>query len=102
MLKHAQGYKSRYLKKVPTLESELEKQTLGVLRDKGVPDDVVLLDNGQAIFIEFKNPRGSGVISKLQQHQIDKIKENGFLVFIVDSLKSADECIDKCIELMYD
>lgn len=109
-----QQYKSKYIRSTPVLESDLEKATLKVLKDKGcltykfvsptkrgVPDDIVFLSNGIAVLIEFKNPRGIGTLSKLQEHQIAKIRNQGFTVFVVDSLKSADNCIDDCIDMSF-
>lgn len=104
-------YRSRYIKGRPSSESVLEKAVLKVLRDKGalcykfvspskrgVPDDIVLLNGGKAVFVEFKSPVGNHPVTKLQQARIDEIKALGFDVFVVKTLADADIFIDYCIE----
>lgn len=101
-----------YLKGNYKSESALEKATLIALTKhgalcykfaspskRGVPDDIILLPNGVAVFIEFKHPNGRGVLSKLQKHQIDKIDQQNFTVFIVDSITEANRVIGECISM---
>ena len=101
---------SKYIKSIPASEAQLEKATLRVLRasgalcykfaspaKRGVPDDIVLLKYGETVFVEFKNPNGRGVLSKLQEINIEKINSQGFKVFVVGSLKQADDFIDYCL-----
>lgn len=102
----------KYFKTSNRSESALEKATLSVLRKrgalcfkftssnkKGVPDDIVLLKNGKAVFVEFKNPNGVHVgLSTSQLLVIRDIKSNGFDVFVVVNNSQADYFIDWCIE----
>lgn len=52
--------------------------------NRGVPDRL-FLQEGKAVFVEFKAP--SGALSKLQIYQIEKIKSNDFRVFVIDNLE---------------
>lgn len=42
----------------------------------GVPDQLALLPNGRAIFIELKTP--VGVLSPMQKHWLDRLTQLGF------------------------
>jgi hypothetical protein len=100
-----------HIKGSVALESELEKKTLAALRrhgiltykfvsptKRGVPDDIVLISDGLAVFVEFKSPRSGTKLTKLQVHQIEKIEGKGFPVFIVRSIATANEFIEWCIK----
>lgn len=58
---------------------------------RGVPDDIVVLPDGQVLFIEYKAPHGRGKLSKLQQVEIQKLRDNNAKVLVVDSVKQIDE-----------
>ena len=61
---------------------------------RGVPDDLIVCPNGQVIFIEFKNPNGTGKISKLQELQIKKLRDNKATVMVIDKVELVDELIE--------
>lgn len=88
-------------------ERALEKATLDELRSlgalcykfvspskRGVPDDIVLLKS-VCIFVEFKSPKG-GKLSKLQELNIARIREQGFAVFVVANERDARALIEYC------
>ena len=56
----------------------------GAFQKVGVPDIIACI-NGKFVAIEVKRPNG-GVVSKLQQMQMKKIKENGGVVGVARSL----------------
>jgi len=60
----------------------------------GVPDIIVSL-NGRFVAIEVKTEKG--VISKLQQYNIDKINKLGGTAFIC---RSYDEFLDKLFDIV--
>lgn len=99
----------KYFKRQPKTEAELEKGTLKLLREagalcykfvspnkRGVPDDIILLGGGLVIFAEFKNPNGTGRLSKLQEINIEKLRRFNYIVYVVDSVESAERLIDDC------
>lgn len=53
----------------------------------GIPDLLVLLPTGRAVFIEVKKP--GGVASKLQQYYIEYLRKLGFTAFICDDPNDA-------------
>lgn len=53
----------------------------------GIPDLLVLLPGGRAVFIEVKKP--GGVASKLQQYYIELLRKLGFTAFICDDPRDA-------------
>lgn len=59
--------------------------------NNGVPDRMVCLPGGRAVFVELKAP--GKVPRPMQIHQIGILREFGFRVEIVDSKESADEFI---------
>ena len=65
---------------------------------RGVPDLMVIPSDGKVFFAEMKSEKGRGVLSKLQIHQIAKIRAQGVDVFIVDNVNYAD-CIIRSVSL---
>ena len=57
----------------------------------GVPDRILLLPQWDPIFIEFKAP--SGKLRPLQQHWVDWLDTNGFIVRVIDSF---DDFVELC------
>lgn len=55
----------------------------------GVPDRLVLLPNGQAVFIELKAPGKKP--TPLQESQIKKIRALGFRILVIDSKEGVNE-----------
>lgn len=59
----------------------------------GIPDLLVLLPNGRAVFIEVKKP--GGVASKLQQYYIELFRKQGFTAFICDDPQDAISTVER-------
>lgn len=59
----------------------------------GIPDLLVLLPNGRAVFIEVKKP--GGVASKLQQYYIELLRKQGFTAFICDDPQDAVSMVER-------
>lgn len=51
---------------------------------RGVPD-VIMIREGEVIFVEFKNPNGKGRLSKLQEVEILKLRTEGMDVVVIDN-----------------
>lgn len=51
--------------------------------NKAVPDRLVLLPNGRALFVELKAPDKKA--TKLQEAEHNKIKKLGFTVLVIDN-----------------
>ena len=64
--------------------------------NNGVPDRMVCLPGGRAVFVELKAP--GKVPRPMQIHQIGILREFGFRVEIVDSKESADKFISSLQE----
>ena len=64
--------------------------------NNGVPDRMVCLPGGRAVFVELKAPGKSP--RPMQIHQIGILREFGFRVEIVDSKESADKFISSLQE----
>lgn len=60
--------------------------------NNGVPDRMVCLPGGRAVFVELKSPGKAP--RPTQIHQIGILRKFGFRVEIVDSKESADEFIE--------
>ena len=58
----------------------------------GFPD-VMIAINGNALFIELKNPNGKGELSKKQGREISKMKAVGLQVVVLDNRKDIDDVI---------
>lgn len=52
---------------------------------RGVPDRMFLRD-GKTVFVEFKRP--GGIVSKIQEREIEKLRAQSFKVFVITSLRS--------------
>jgi hypothetical protein len=59
---------------------------------RGVPDRILIGPAGKTIFIELKNPNGTGRLSALQQYTIDKLNEHGCDVRVIASRGEIDAC----------
>lgn len=60
--------------------------------NRGVPDRLVCLPNGKAVFVETKRPKG-GKISKLQAYRIKELRALGFDARIINTYELVDEFI---------
>lgn len=60
---------------------------------RGVPDLLLVLPGGEIIFLELKNPSGTGQLSKLQRIEINKLRQQGATVYVVDSKDQFHEIV---------
>lgn len=60
---------------------------------RGVPDLILVFPGGEVVFIELKNPSGKGRLSKLQQVEIAKLRDQGATVYVCDSKEEIEEII---------
>jgi hypothetical protein len=60
---------------------------------RGVPDLIMIPFKGAAYFIEVKHPNGKGVLSALQEHHIQLLKNQGAEVYVIDSKEEARNVI---------
>ena len=80
------------------LESKIQKQIIDYLEkdnwivvktirlnDSGYPD-IFAFRNGKTLFIEVKSEKG--VLSELQKHRINKLRQQGFDVLVSNSFES--------------
>lgn len=63
---------------------------------RGVPDQLWLY-KGRAVFIEFKNPNGKGVLSALQRKEIDLLLDQGFVVAVASSKETVLDILNVLI-----
>jgi hypothetical protein len=62
----------------------------------GAPDDFIWWPGPRMAFVECKAPGGR--LRKLQQVEIDRLRADGFLVFVVDSYESVDAAISGVLQ----
>lgn len=62
----------------------------------GFPD-VLLVYQGEAVFIELKSPSGRGVLSPLQKVTIAALTNKGMKVYVADSAETIDLIIAQLI-----
>ncbi len=53
--------------------------------NNGVPDRLIVFPNNLIFFVELKKPKG-GITSKVQEHQLEKLKEKGCITFIISNI----------------
>ena len=61
---------------------------------RGVPDLLVITDTGYTFYIEVKNPNGKGRLSKLQELTIQSIRQQGAMVYVINSIEEVESIID--------
>ena len=61
---------------------------------RGVPD-VIMVRQGEVVFVEFKNPNGKGKLSKLQEVEIAKLAAEDMFVYIVSSEEMFDAILQR-------
>ena len=59
---------------------------------RGVPDRLCVFPDGISVFIECKAPSKKPTV--LQTHEIERLRNLGQQVFVVDSKESIDEIVD--------
>lgn len=85
--KDLQNYIMKECKKHNILCHKLESRT-----SRGWPD-LVLMWGGQVVFVEIKSPSGTGKLSPKQVTTIRSLREHGGIVWVVDSVNSADSLL---------
>ena len=58
----------------------------------GFPD-VFLARNGRIVLVELKSPSGKGRLSKKQEREIERLKNVGVTVYVIDTFEGADDVI---------
>ena len=48
----------------------------------GIPDRIILIPGGKVVFVELKNGK-AGRLSKSQQFMHDRLRRNGFEVYVI-------------------
>ena len=60
---------------------------------RGFPDRMLLSDDGLVIFVEFKNPNGSGKLSPAQEHWLEKLDSMDQMVAVVETIEQAEDIL---------
>lgn len=94
------------------LEKEIERRLTAMVQRRGgaclkwvcpgwagVPDRIILLPGGYAIFCELKRPKG-GIVDPLQQWWKKRLQSFGFLVFHIKNTEEIEQLELLIIELM--
>ena len=58
----------------------------------GFPD-VFLAHRGRIVLVELKSPSGKGRLSKKQEREIERLKNVGVTVYVIDTFEGADDVI---------
>lgn len=66
--------------------------------DAGMPDRLVCLPGGNAIFVETKRPKG-GRLSHIQRYRHKELRLMGFDVRVINTSKAVEEFIAECKQL---
>jgi len=53
----------------------------------GVPDRLLFKPHGELIIVEFKTPKGTGILSAMQERRIAELRELGFRVEVIDNIE---------------
>lgn len=99
-------------------ESQLQKKCMAIARKEkilaykihaegvcGFPDTIFIVQlnkyqkKGDVFFIEFKNPKNTGIMSRLQKITIEKIKSKGVGVYCCESVKDFVSILNRHIVL---
>lgn len=65
---------------------------------RGFPD-LLLIHNGQSVYLELKSPKGTGVLSPLQSRMQSALTAAGAWVENAQSLEKIDEILEKLLSL---
>lgn len=60
----------------------------------GMPDRLVCLPGGKAVFVELKRPKG-GKVSLLQKYRMSELRIRGFEVRVINTEEQIDEFINE-------
>ena len=58
----------------------------------GFPD-MFLARNGRIVLVELKSPTGKGRLSKKQEKEIERLRNEGINVYVIDSYAGVDDVI---------
>jgi hypothetical protein len=81
-----EGYFSKQCKKYGLLTLKLN-----VRFQRGWPDRIVPLENGEVLWVELKRP--GGVLSPMQEKVHDELMARGHKVFVIDSKEGIDRVL---------
>jgi hypothetical protein len=57
-----------------------------------VPDQIFISPRGQVVFVEFKREGGKPTSGQLREHE--RLRGNGALVYVIDSVAKGKEMVD--------
>ncbi len=60
--------------------------------NRGVPDRIICLPGGRAVFVETKRPKG-GVLSRIQKYRIAELRRLGFEVKVINTKEQVEDFI---------
>lgn len=66
--------------------------------DAGMPDRLVCIPGGKAIFVETKRPKG-GRLSHIQRYRHKELRLMGFDVRVINTGEAVEEFIAECKQL---
>jgi hypothetical protein len=69
---------------------------------KGVPDVLIILNNGYTCFVEFKDPKGKGRFEDEQLEYRDRLIKSGHYWFSCKSIDEFKKIIDEIRDLIID
>ncbi|MDU0200149.1 VRR-NUC domain-containing protein [Paenibacillus sp. MAH-36] len=80
------------------LKTEIEKRGALCLKFEspgtaGVPDRLILLPGGQAVFVEMKSPTGK--ISEIQKYRIQQFEKLRHKVYVINSNEGIEALINE-------
>jgi hypothetical protein len=87
----AEGHLQKYFKRQATKHKVFWRK-IAFEGQRGCPD-ILLLNNGRAMFVELKHPDGTGKLSELQKYQIAEMRAAGAVVHVINSKDEVDEII---------
>jgi hypothetical protein len=96
------GLRRKVIKKLNAMPLVVAKKIHGSARGgSGFPDLLVVFGAyrgadlvGRTMIVELKSPKGSGELTALQSHTIDKINETGNTVLVCTSLEEIVEAME--------
>ena len=85
------------------LQEEVKKMggkayKLSAAVDAGMPDRLVCIPGGKAIFVETKRPKG-GRLSHIQRYRHKELRLMGFDVRVINTGEAVEEFIAECKQL---
>jgi len=66
---------------------------------RAVPDCLIICPNGLTVFVEFKNPVNKTTLSRLQVIEVEKMRAQNALVYVVGTGDRAEQVYDDIIAI---